>query len=487
MGLQAEWLTGCFTGKNYLAEATSTSPSISTLTSTLISTSPRTFASMKNTSDWISGIISRLDIDSLNEMQSAFIDASEKHDNLVLLSATGTGKTLAFLLPIVAKLNPKNKKTQAIIIVPSRELALQIDKVFKSLGTNFKVTCCYGGHKREIEENNLVQPPALLIGTPGRLADHIRRGNITVDTITTLVLDEFDKSLEAGFEEEVSFIIGSLPAINKRYLTSATEAVAIPDFIGLKDPARLNFLEPGSELPEQLAIRIVESPDKDKLETLFRLICHLGNRSTVVFCNHRESVERTSAFLKEKSIVNVFYHGAMEQHERDSALFKFRSGASNILVTTDLAARGLDIPIIRYIVHYHLPDTEDIFTHRNGRTARMDASGTAILILSPAEEKPDYVPEEVEEIKLPEEQLLPEKPKWSTLFIAAGKKDKVNKVDIVGFLGNKAKLKKEDIGLIDVKDFSSFVAIRKSKMGETLRLIKDQKIKNKKVRMDIAK
>src|SRR5690606_28257360 len=175
------------------------------------------------------------------------------------------------------------------------------------------------------------------------------------------------------------------------------------------------------------------------------------------------------------------------QHERDSALFKFRSGTSNILVTTDLAARGLDIPNIRYIIHYHLPHTEDIFTHRNGRTARMDASGTAILILSPTEEKPDYIPGDVEEIKLTEEQVLPEKPKWSTLFIAAGKKDKVNKVDIVGFLGNKAKLKKEDIGLIDVKDFSSFVAIRKSKMGETLRLIKDQKIKNKKVRMDIAK
>jgi len=420
-------------------------------------------------------------------MQKASIEANERHDNIVLLSATGSGKTLAFLLPILQLLDPANKKTQAIIIVPSRELALQIEKVFKSLGTYFKVTCCYGGHLRETEENNLLQPPALLIGTPGRLADHIRRGNITTDSIETMVLDEFDKSLESGFEEEMAFIIGSLKGLKKRILTSATESVEIPAFIGLQDPVRLDYLSDSDEIPEGLAIKTVQSGSKDKLETLFKLICLLGNRSTVVFCNHRESVERTSEYLTSQSITNVFYHGAMEQQERDSALFKFRNGTSNVLVTTDLAARGLDIPNIRYIVHYHLPHTEDIFIHRNGRTARMDASGTAILILSAEEKTPGYIPAGTEKIKLPETAILPEKPKWSTLFIAAGKKDKVNKVDIVGFLGNKANLKKEDIGLIEVKDFFTFVAIKKIKMGETLRLIKDQKIKNKKVKMDIAK
>lgn len=442
---------------------------------------------MKKRSHSIDDILSRLNIDELNDMQKASIEANEKSNNVILLSATGSGKTLGFLLPILSLLDPANKKTQAIIIVPSRELALQIEKVFKSLGTFYKITCCYGGHKREIEENNLVEPPALLIGTPGRLADHIRRENITTATITTLVLDEFDKSLEAGFEEEMAFLIGSLPAINKRILTSATETVEIPAFVGLKNPVKLNFLSDTDEMPKGLAVKTVQSDAKDKLESLLKLICHLGNRSTIVFCNHRESVERTSEYLKEQGVVNVFYHGAMEQQERDSALFKFRSGTSNVLVTTDLAARGLDIPNIRYIVHYHLPHTEDIFTHRNGRTARMDASGTAILILSPEEKQPTYLPADTETMELPTTNVLPEKPKWSTLFIAAGKKDKVNKVDIVGFLGNKAKLKKEDIGLIEVKDFFSFVAVKKIKMGETLRHIKDQKIKNKKVKMAIAK
>jgi ATP-independent RNA helicase DbpA len=231
----------------------------------------------------------------------------------------------------------------------------------------------------------------------------------------------------------------------------------------------------------------VLSNDKDKAETLFRLICLLGNRSAIVFCNHRESVDRTSAILKEKGIVNVFYHGALEQQERDSALCKFRNGTANTLVTTDLASRGLDIPNIRYIIHYHLPATEDVYTHRNGRTARMDASGTIILILSPDEKLPAYIPADTEQIELPETFTLPEKPKWTTLFIGAGKKDKVNKIDIVGFLSHKGELKKDDIGLIEVKDFFSFVAIRKSKASNTLQLVKNEKIKNKKVRIDIAK
>ncbi len=431
-------------------------------------------------------ILSRLNIKALNEMQQASIATITEHNNVLLLSATGSGKTLAFLLPLVNTLRADKPTSQAIIIVPSRELALQIEMVFKSMGTGLKITCCYGGHKRETEENNLLQPPALLVGTPGRLADHIRRGNITVDTIETLVLDEFDKSLELGFLEEMSFIIGSLKGLNKRILTSATEAVEIPSFIGADDLVKLDFLG-DKDSDTGLAVKTLLSDGKDKLETLFRLICMLGNRSTIVFCNHRESVERTSAFLKDKDIVNVFYHGAMEQQERDAALCKFRNGTSNVLVTTDLAARGLDIANIRYIVHYHLPGSEDIFTHRNGRTARMEASGTAILILSPEEKLPDYIDPSTEQIELPASAPIPDKPQWSTLFIAAGKKDKVNKIDIVGFLSNKGLLKKEDIGLIEVKDFFSFVAIKKIKMNETLRLIKEQKIKNKKVKMAVAK
>ena len=434
----------------------------------------------------IESILSNFNIEELNEMQLVSIDAIDKNSNVILLSATGSGKTLGFLLPLLKTLNPEIDQPQALIIVPSRELAIQIDDVFRKMTTGYKVTLCYGGHKRETEENNLKQAPALIIGTAGRLADHIRRNNFSLDNITTLVLDEFDKSLELGFKEEMSFIVGSLKNISKRILTSATNAVPVPDFIGLTDPVRLNFLTEPENSASMLDIKTVFSDDKDKVPTLFKLICYLGNRSTVVFCNHRESVERTSNMLSDKGILNVFYHGGMEQQERDSALCKFRNGTSNVLVTTDLASRGLDIPHIRYIVHFHLPATEDVFTHRNGRTARMDASGTAILILSEEEKLPAYI-SGGENIELPETDSLPEKPKWSTLFIAAGKKDKVNKIDIVGFLSKKGELKKEDIGIIEVKDFFSFVAVRKIKVGHVLELIKNEKIKNKKVKIEIAR
>ncbi len=448
-----------------------------------------TFAEMQTNNISTETILSNLKIEALNEMQQASIKANEENENVILLSATGSGKTLAYLLPVVQLLNTDLKKVQALVLVPSRELAIQIDDVFRKMATGFKVTCCYGGHKRETEENNLKQSPALIIGTPGRVADHIRRNNFALEEITTLVLDEFDKSLELGFQEEMSFIIGSLPNVTKRILTSATEAVGVPDFIGFKSPERLNFLSAIVEKDEadELVIMTVLSPDKDKSDTLFRLICMIGNKSMIVFCNHRESVERTSGLLKDKGIVNVFYHGGMEQQERESAMCKFKNGTSNVLVTTDLASRGLDIPDIKYIIHYHLPATSDVYTHRNGRTARMEAGGKSVLILSEEEKLPAYITGKVEEINLPIKLELPEKPKWSTLFIAAGKKDKVNKIDIVGFLSKIGHLKKDDIGLIEVKDFFSFVAVRKLKVGELLELIKDEKIKNKKVKMAVAK
>ena len=439
---------------------------------------------MQKSSFSIENTLSNLQIEALNEMQQASLEANKTSNEVILLADTGSGKTLAFLIPVTQLLHKKSV-TQALIIVPSRELAIQIENVFKKMGTGFKITCCYGGHKRETEENNLQQAPELIVGTPGRLGDHIRRGNIKTTHIETLVLDEFDKSLEQGFEEEMSFVIQSLPALKKRILTSATEAVEAPAFVGLQEPVKINFLT-GEKSPA-LAIKMVKSEDKEKSDTLFRLICALGNRSTIIFCNQREFVEEACTFLKEKGIVAVFYHGAMEQQERDSALCKFRNGSSNVLVTTDLAARGLDIPNIRYIIHYQLPTTQESYTHRNGRTARMDASGTAILVLGPKEYVPAYITPEPELITLPDTPVLPEKPKWATLYISAGKKDKVNKVDIVGFLTNKGQLKKEDIGLIEVKDFFSFVAVRKHHASHTLNLIKTEKIKGKKVKIEVAK
>jgi superfamily II DNA/RNA helicase len=432
-------------------------------------------------------ILERLKIKALNEMQLATMSAVEKENDVVVLSATGSGKTLAFLLPLLKSLQADVKLVQALILVPSRELALQIETVLKQMQTGYKITTCYGGHKREIEENNLVQPPAIIIGTAGRMADHIRRKNIDLSAIEFLVLDEFDKSLELGFLEEMQFIIESLPAVKKRILTSATYAVEIPAFVKMRSPVTLDFLPEHPAESDALRIHTLLSPEKDKLQTLLQLICYVNNTSTIVFCNHREAVERTSQFLADQGIVNVFYHGGMEQRDRETALCKFRNSSADILVTTDLASRGLDIADIRNIVHYHIPNDEAAFTHRNGRTARMNTTGNVYVIYSEEEKLPVYITANAQVFDLPEKLSIPEKPKWSTLFIDAGKKDKINKIDIVGFLSQKGQLKKDEIGLIEVKDFVSFAAVRKSKIGNVLELIKNEKIKNKKVKVAIAK
>ena len=431
-------------------------------------------------------ILKRLKITSLNEMQNNVITAFNKEENIVVLSPTGSGKTLAFLLPIIQSLNSETEGVQALILAPSRELALQIENVFRDMGTGIKASCFYGGHPFQVEKKSLSHPPAVLIGTPGRIADHIDRGTLHTENITTIVLDEFDKALEFGFHNDMNFIIHELPNIDKRILTSATKADEIPEFTGIKKYEELNYLTQGNQL-KGLSIKKVVSEEKDKLPTLLDLLCDLGNESTLVFCNHREAVERTNTYLNKNKITSTFFHGGMEQQDRERTLTKFRNGSSKILVTSDLASRGLDIPEIKHIIHYHLPSKEDAFTHRNGRTARMKAEGSAYVILSREESQPDYIETSIETYYISKKVELPEAPEWVTLFIGKGKKDKVNKIDIVGFLSKKGQLEKGDIGLIDVKDFFSYVAINRAKVNEALKLIVNEKIKNKKAKIEIAK
>jgi len=417
-------------------------------------------------------------------MQHAALNATKKND-VILLSPTGSGKTLGFLLPLLSILDPTVPGVQVLILVPSRELALQIEQVFKTIASGFKVNCCYGGHPVKIERNNLSQPPAVLIGTPGRIAHHLRRNSFSTSTIYTLILDEFDKALEFGFQEDMTYIIKQLPALKKRILTSATRMKEIPDFTGITKPVEIDFLENKINAPD-LQLKAVISEAADKLDTLFSLICKIGDKATLVFCNHREAVERISDLLWDRGIVHDIFHGGMEQEDRERALLKFRNGSHRILITTDLASRGLDIPEIEYVVHYQLPHNEEAFLHRNGRTARMHAKGTSYLILT-EDEKLSYLDQNPEIEILPETLLIPRPTPWATLYIAAGKKDKINKVDIVGLLLQKGGLAKEDLGLIEVLDHSSYAAVKRNRIEHTVQLIKTEKIKNKKIKIEVSR
>jgi superfamily II DNA/RNA helicase len=423
-------------------------------------------------------ILDKLGIEVLNPMQLAAIETVGNHLDTLLFSPTGSGKTLAFLLPLMEHLNPKGKQVQAMVLTPSRELAIQIEQVWKKMATGFKIICAYGGHDMPSEMQSLVEAPALLVGTPGRIADHLKRRSFDASAIRILVFDEFDKSLALGFEEDMTYITKSLKPKIQKIFVSATEAIEIPEFIKPEQLEVLDFLNT-SDSTADIRIHKVVSEDKDKVDTLVQLLSHLGNEQALIFCNHREAVERTGQLLNEKGIPNTVFHGGMEQMQREQALIKFRNGTAMYLIATDLAARGLDIPDINHIIHYHLPSTLAEFTHRNGRTARMNASGEIYLLVHADEQLPRYIDAEPDTLQL-KKAPLPATSSWSTVYINGGKKDKINKVDIVGLFMQKGNLTKEELGLIVVKDQNSFVAVKKNKLQQLLRGVQPEKIKGKK-------
>jgi len=427
-----------------------------------------------------------LGIESLNEMQEVAQNTILNDNNVLLLSPTGSGKTLAFLLPIFEMLQEDINAVQCLILVPSRELGLQIEQVWKKMGTSYKVNVCYGGHSIDTEIKNLSNPPAVLIGTPGRIADHIERETFKTDKIVTLILDEFDKSLQLGFHEQMSYIIGRLAKLNKRVLVSATSDIEIPKYTRVVNPTVLDFI-PTEEEKTNLSMKMVVSKEKDKINSLFNLICSLKSESAIIFCNHRDAAERISDTLTEKGIYATYYHGGMDQDERERALIQFRNGSVSYLITTDLAARGLDIPEMKHVIHYHLPSKEDEFTHRNGRTARMLATGTSYIIVHESEKKMDYIEYGMKVLNVEDSTSLPKAPEFQTIYISGGKKTKLNKIDIVGFFSQKGKLEKGDLGLIEVKDFISFAAVKSKKVKDLLHNIRDEKMKGKKFKIEVAR
>ena len=440
---------------------------------------------MQNNSILIDNSLRSMGIESLNAMQLATLEADGNDQDIILLSPTGSGKTLAYLLPVLESLNPDSQKVQALVLAPSRELAQQIEQVWRSMGTGFKVNTCFGGRPSNSEKRDLAVPPALLIGTPGRIQDHIERNNFEVNGIRMLVLDEFDKSLEMGFTDQMEAIISQLKFLRKRFLTSATDAVEIPVFTGIKNPVKLDFSEKDNLL-KGLKIYSVKGENNDKMDLLYNLLCYLGNDSSLIFCNQRETVEKVNAYLTNRHLSNEFFHGKLEQPERELALSKFRNGSCTAFISTDLASRGLDIPEIKNIIHFDAPVHSDEFLHRNGRTARMDAEGSAFVLLGVNENLPDFISPVPMAFSLPKLTSAPPKPEWATLYIGKGKKDKLSKMDVVGFMFKKGMIAKEDLGMVEVKDYFSYVAIKSSKVKDVLRLIQNEKIKNMKTKIDLA-
>lgn len=440
----------------------------------------------ENSGDMLTeSILKKFEITALNPMQENAGQTIRKESDVVLLSPTGTGKTLAFLLPLIEKLDKNCEEMQILILVPSRELAQQTEQVVRKMGSGFKVNAVYGGRSGALDKIDLKHRPAILIGTPGRIADRLRRDDFSLESIKTLVLDEFDKSLEIGFEKEMAEIIETLPNVKQRVLTSATRDAKIPDFVGLKKPVFINYLQEGDS---QLTIKTLLSPEKDKLETLGKALVFIGDQPGIIFCNFKDALERVSDFLNENNIHHDCFHGGMEQIYRERALVKFRNGTNQLLLATDLAARGLDIPEIKFILHYHLPLRNKEFTHRNGRTARMNRDGVAYILHWEGEELPDFIQEIApEQLNIEEQQktTFPPSEKWETLYITGGRRDKISKGDVAGLFLKQGQVQKEQLGVIELKQNCAYVGVHADIAKKLVEKTNNTKLKKKKVRISL--
>lgn len=427
-------------------------------------------------------ILEKLKIAALNPMQEKAIVVIDETTNTVLLSPTGTGKTLAFLLPIIKSIDAESTEVQALILVPSRELAIQIEQVVRNMGSGVKVNAVYGGRPMSKDKIELKHTPAILIGTPGRILDHFDADRFSKTSIKMLVLDEFDKSLETGFEAEMNAIMDELTHLDKRILTSATQSVEIPGFVGLDSPKIINYLK--DKKGSKLAIKTVISADKNKLQTLVDLLLHIGNEPGIIFCNYKDSIDKVSAYLDKNGINHACFSGGMEQRDRERSLIKFRNGSCQVLIATDLAARGIDIPEMKYIVHYELPRAIEEFRHRNGRTARVNAKGTAYVL----QWKNERLPEFIENNKpFDISKKAPYKPQfWETLFISGGRKDKISKGDIAGLFFKQGAINKDQLGLIELKQDCAFVAVPLSIANELVDKLNNTRLKKKKVRVTVV-
>ncbi|HKK74028.1 MAG TPA: DEAD/DEAH box helicase [Saprospiraceae bacterium] len=437
---------------------------------------------MRNTNKTKAEILNKLGIRELNPMQKAALEAIPKQAEVVLLSPTGTGKTLAFLLPLTDFLHPDLEAIQALILVPSRELAIQIEQVAREMGSGLKINAVYGGRSASKDKLDLQHSPALLIGTPGRVADHIKRGNLKTEAIRFLILDEFDKSLEVGFEKEMKAIVRALPNLEKKILTSATQKVGIPGFLELKQPRQLDFSQEDKHLA--LALRLLWAEQADKLDSLKKLLMQVGDGRGIIFCNYKDTIQFVSEFLERENIEHICYYGGLEQQDRERALIQFRNGTYRLMVATDLAARGIDVPALDFIIHYQLPFQEEEFIHRNGRTARMNAGGTAYLIHFKNKILPDYL-DPIEALNIPDQGQVPSSSQWTTLFISGGRKDKISKGDIAGLFIKEGGLPPDDLGLIELKQDCAFVAVAKKHSKRLVNQLNNSRLKKRKVRIKL--
>lgn len=438
-----------------------------------------------------------MDYHTPTPVQEAAIPLLLKGQDVAGQAETGSGKTAAFGLPILHTVNTDFQQIQALVLVPTRELAVQVRQELKLYARNIsalKISAFYGGHAFSQERASLAHPPQVLVATPGRLTDHLSRKTADLSHVKQLVLDEADKLLEMGFEEEIDQIIAALPSNRQTILFSATMPDGVKELISnsLKEPQFVKVS--ASAIPDKVKLVGIKVDHLERQEAVVKLLQQIKASGTVVFCNTRAAADEMAALLQKKGLSAKPLHGGMEQPDRDKAMTLFRNGTTQILIATDLAARGLDIAALKTIIHAELPNDVASYLHRSGRTGRAGKSGTVYTLATPRDEQKlrEWEQVQMEEwitLKSLQKKAGPAEAEegvaFATLHINAGRNQKISPRDIVGALIAEAGLKADQIGKIEIQDRASFVAVPELQSNQIALKLNEAKIKGKRFRIHV--
>ncbi len=431
-----------------------------------------------------------LGYETMTAIQEQTIPVALEGKDLIAQAKTGSGKTAAFGIPLIMKIDTGNRDPQALIMTPTRELADQVSKELRRLARyreNVKIITLTGGVPMRGQISSLHKGAHIIVGTPGRLQDHLSRETIRLYDIKTVILDEADRMLDMGFHDEITKIISNLPKQRQTLLFSAT----FPDKIEtlsrdiLKNPERITIEDSHKkEIIEQIAYE-VEPASKPK--ALLQLLKSYQPISTLIFCNMKVEVDDVADALYDQGFAADVLHGDLDQRARDEALLMFSNGTTRVLVATDVASRGLDIPQIELVINYDLPHDPEIYTHRIGRTGRAGATGKAVSLYTPRQQSkleevaPEAITRPLDSLRVQKDFVMPSDK--VTLCIDGGKKAKLRAGDILGTLCKEIGLSADQIGKITIGERQSYVAIQRDIAKKAFDGLKKGKIKKRSFRI----
>ncbi len=430
---------------------------------------------------------------TMTPIQAASLPIALAGHDLIAQAKTGSGKTAAFALPLLTNLNPRRFAVQAMVLCPTRELADQVTQEIRRLARsadNIKILTLCGGSIMRTQTSSLEHGAHIVVGTPGRIMDHMERGTLNLEALNTLVLDEADRMLDMGFVDDIAYVAKRCPAERQTLLFSATypEGIARLARQFMRAPQEVKLLEQHEE--SKIRQRFYKVEEEDRLQAIATLLKHYRPVSTLAFCNTKQQCRALLEVLHAQGIKALTLNGDMEQRERDQVLIQFANRSCSVLVATDVAARGLDIAQLEAVINVDVTPDPEVHIHRIGRTGRADENGWALSLCSPGERnriigiakmmriEPEW--HELGELQSAEAPLVPP---MVTLLILGGRKEKIRPGDVLGALTGEAGYTREQVGKITVTDQTTYVAIARNIAHEAVRRLSAGKLKGKTVKV----